>query len=176
MCGKKKTSIKISCVDIINQLKSYIIELTLRYQVRLYWQENYQYNMIIWRPEFKYWTRPFFFIALMLLRKDSPSRKIVGQSELFNIGMATYLREGKLRITTNCILLPKFTLFRNRSVEYIYEMPSISFQTFFVQAFEIVVDSWKFTVFLLYILWDDWQFLGFQLQMNSYSRNWNTSY
>ena len=33
---------------------------------------------------------------------------------------------------------------------------SISFQTFFVQAFRIVVDSWKFTMLLLYILWDDW--------------------
>ena len=27
---------------------------------------------------------------------------------------------------------------------------------FFVQAFKIVVDSWKFTMLLLYILWDDW--------------------
>ena len=27
---------------------------------------------------------------------------------------------------------------------------------FFVQAFEIVVDSWKFTMLLLYSLWDDW--------------------
>ena len=35
-------------------------------------------------------------------------------------------------------------------------MPSISFQTFFVQAFKIVVDFWKFTMLLLYILWDDW--------------------
>ena len=26
---------------------------------------------------------------------------------------------------------------------------------FFVQAFKIVVDSWKFTMLLLYILWDD---------------------
>ena len=33
---------------------------------------------------------------------------------------------------------------------------SISFQTFFVQAFKIVVDSWKFSILLLYILWDDW--------------------
>ena len=37
-----------------------------------------------------------------------------------------------------------------------YEVPSISFQTFFVQAFRIVVHSWKFTMLLLYILWDDW--------------------
>ena len=36
-----------------------------------------------------------------------------------------------------------------------YVGPSISFQTFFVQAFKIVVDSWKFTMLLLYILWDD---------------------
>ena len=33
---------------------------------------------------------------------------------------------------------------------------SISFQTIFVQEFEIVVDSWKFAILLLYILWDDW--------------------
>ena len=33
---------------------------------------------------------------------------------------------------------------------------SIGFQTFFVQALRIVVDSWKFTMSLLYILWDDW--------------------
>ena len=39
-----------------------------------------------------------------------------------------------------------------------YVVPSIGFQTFFffVQAFKIVVDSWKFSILLLYILWDDW--------------------
>ena len=30
------------------------------------------------------------------------------------------------------------------------------FPDFFVQVFKIVVDSWKFSLFLLYILWDDW--------------------
>ena len=34
-------------------------------------------------------------------------------------------------------------------------MHTISLQTFFVWAFKIVVDSWKFTMLLLYILWDD---------------------
>ena len=38
----------------------------------------------------------------------------------------------------------------------IYIVHSISSQTFFVQAFKIVVDSWKFSMLLLYILWDDW--------------------
>ena len=37
-----------------------------------------------------------------------------------------------------------------------YVVNSISFQTFFVQALKIVVDSWKFTMLLLCILWDDW--------------------
>ena len=37
-----------------------------------------------------------------------------------------------------------------------YEVHMISFQTFFVRAIKIVVDSWKFTMLLLYILWDDW--------------------
>ena len=35
-------------------------------------------------------------------------------------------------------------------------MHTISFQTFFVWAFRIVVGSWKFSMLLLYILWDDW--------------------
>ena len=30
------------------------------------------------------------------------------------------------------------------------------FPDFFVQALKIVKDSWKFTMLLLYILWDDW--------------------
>ena len=35
-------------------------------------------------------------------------------------------------------------------------MHTISFQTFFIWAFKIIVNSWKFTMLLLYILWDDW--------------------
>ena len=30
------------------------------------------------------------------------------------------------------------------------------FPDFFAEAFKIVVDSWKFSILLLYILWDDW--------------------
>ena len=30
------------------------------------------------------------------------------------------------------------------------------FPDFFLLVFKIVVDSWKFTMLLLYILWDDW--------------------
>ena len=37
-----------------------------------------------------------------------------------------------------------------------YEEHKIGFQTFFVWAFKIVVDGWKFSMLLLYILWDDW--------------------
>ena len=33
---------------------------------------------------------------------------------------------------------------------------SINFKNFFVQAFKLVVDSWKFSMLLLYILWQDW--------------------
>ena len=38
---------------------------------------------------------------------------------------------------------------------HIYVVHLISLQTFFVQAFKIVVDSRKFNMLLLYILWDD---------------------
>ena len=37
-----------------------------------------------------------------------------------------------------------------------YKLHTLSFQTFFEWAFKIVVDSWKFSILLLYILWDDW--------------------
>ena len=37
-----------------------------------------------------------------------------------------------------------------------YVVHSISFQTVLVQAFKIVIDSWKFNMLLLYISWDDW--------------------
>ena len=48
----------------------------------------------------------------------------------------------------------------NMDKKYIYK-PHIcgafnKFPDFFVQAFKIVVDSWKFSILLLYILWDDW--------------------
>ena len=36
------------------------------------------------------------------------------------------------------------------------EWHAISFQTFFVWAFRIVIDSWKVSMLLLYIWWDDW--------------------
>ena len=41
----------------------------------------------------------------------------------------------------------------------IYIVHSISFQTFFEGAFKIVIDSWKFSMVLLYILWDNWPIL-----------------
>ena len=38
----------------------------------------------------------------------------------------------------------------------IYVNHSIRFQNFFVQGFRIVIDSWKFSLLLLYILRDEW--------------------
>ena len=35
---------------------------------------------------------------------------------------------------------------------YIYVVPSVSFQTFFAQAFRIVIDLWKFTVIAIYLM------------------------
>ena len=50
------------------------------------------------------------------------------------------------------------------------------FPDFFIQAFKIVVDSWKFSIYCYtsYEMTD--QFLWFQVQINSYSRNSNTPY
>ena len=48
------------------------------------------------------------------------------------------------------------SLFFSLSYIYTYVGDSIGFQSCFVQAFKIVGDSWKFSMLLLYILWDDW--------------------
>ena len=58
----------------------------------------------------------------------------------------------------------RFTLFQASRQNSLYILNTIicirrafnKFPDFFVQTFKIVVDSWKFTILLLYILWDDW--------------------
>ena len=51
-------------------------------------------------------------------------------------------------------------------LQNLYEDRTISFQTFFVWAFEIVVDSWKCTMLLLYILWPIFMILGSNEQLH----------
>ena len=50
-------------------------------------------------------------------------------------------------------------MFNGISIHVGYSMPRCGafnkFPDFFVQAFKIVIDSWKFSMLLLYILWDD---------------------
>ena len=46
---------------------------------------------------------------------------------------------------------------RSWEILQLYLVASISFQTFFVQSFKIVIEFWKFSMLLLYILWDDWR-------------------
>ena len=41
-------------------------------------------------------------------------------------------------------------------LEFELRSPFNKFPCFFVLAFKISVDSWKFSMILLYILWDDW--------------------
>ena len=46
---------------------------------------------------------------------------------------------------------------RRVSFLHIYKRGTFNkFPIFFVQAFKIVVDSWKFTMLLIYILLEDW--------------------
>ena len=58
-------------------------------------------------------------------------------------------------ITIGIIVTFMFHSFFNSLASLSYEVHSISFQTCFVQAFKIVIDSWKFSMLLLSILWDD---------------------
>ena len=76
----------------------------------------------------------------------------------FRMDIITSIRRLE-RIKTKIWRQKMFILFYQICLEemlpkYIYEH---IFQTFFFsQAFEIVVDSWKFSMLLLYIVWDDW--------------------
>ena len=46
--------------------------------------------------------------------------------------------------------------YKTHTHTHTYEVHTISLQTFFVWAFKFFVDSWKFIILLLSILWDDW--------------------
>ena len=48
------------------------------------------------------------------------------------------------------------SLILNNPLRLIYEVNTISFQTFFVWAVKIVVNSWKLSMLLIYIWWDYW--------------------
>ena len=55
-----------------------------------------------------------------------------------------------------CLKVHKYGCNNSHVRMYVYAVHSISFQTFFVQAFKIVVDSGTFSLLLLYILWYQW--------------------
>ena len=75
--------------------------------------------------------------------------------------MLVFSSYGELYRTTNIIIQIRFP-FPNSAgpvfyrIHRAYVVYSISFQIFFVHVFKIVVDSLKFSMLLLYILWDDW--------------------
>ena len=58
-------------------------------------------------------------------------------------------------ITIGIIVTCMFHNFFNSRARSRYEVHTISLQTFFVWAFKICVNSWKFTMLLLYILLDN---------------------
>ena len=49
-----------------------------------------------------------------------------------------------------------YKIFVLANILSIYEVHTISFQTFFVWAFKTIVDSWKFSILLLYIIYMRW--------------------
>ena len=83
---------------------------------------------------------PFYYLPTLNLKKKKKKKKIKKKKK-------TEKERERERIFLHWTLI---------IIQAIYVVLSISFQTFFVQAFKIVIDSWKFTMLLLYILWDDW--------------------
>ena len=70
-----------------------------------------------------------------------------------------------INIELSTLLVPQYNLPWKNNVEKAFNMLLTwtirgAFNKFpdffFLQEFKIVVDSWKFSILLLYILWDDW--------------------
>ena len=55
-----------------------------------------------------------------------------------------------------CLMTSTFVSYLMSKSSLYKDSDGTSFQTFFVWAFKIVIDSWKFSILLLYILWHDW--------------------
>ena len=75
---------------------------------------------------------------------------IVLQKTPWNLGVAVYIPWIEY-----IYLIYIYSLLLLYIYIYIYGVFS-KFPDFFVQAFKIVIDSWKFIMLLQYILWDDW--------------------
>ena len=72
------------------------------------------------------------------LRKREKKRKRLPGLMVYQLSWVIYCQSNRIKITVIRGIFNKCPDF------------------FFVQAFRIVVDSWKFSMLLLYILWDDW--------------------
>ena len=117
----------------------------------------------------------FFLTFLNIKRRSHANVKIINRNE-WKAGFIRFLSFYQFyEVWFGWVLwhINSCRLFNGKSSLYTYIRGAFNrFPDFFVQAFKIDVDSWKFRMLLLYILWDDW----FQVQMNSYSSNWNTPY
>ena len=69
----------------------------------------------------------------------------------------------------------QINIINNNSSSYIYKDHTIGLQTFFVWAFKIVVDHWKFNMLLLYTVRDDWPVSNEQLQQQFDCHSWGIS-
>ena len=67
-------------------------------------------------------------------------------------GYQTYLYPINTIINTNWLVETQLLC----PLRITYEEQTIIFRTFFVRVFKTVVDSWKFIMLLLYIVWDEW--------------------
>ena len=81
------------------------------------------------------------------------SPQIFKSSSPFN---KTFVTLPKAQITIGLLLSCSTVFFCSLERSRNYVVHWISFQTFFVQAAKMVGDSWKFSMLLVYILWDDW--------------------
>ena len=104
--------------------------------------------------------RVYFPVVALLIKKGRRHRRKIYMNSRWLYSYFTQTSPSKNKdINYIFIYLGVFRCFSSGSIydpNYNYEVHTITFQTFFVWAFKIVVDSWKFTMLLLYILWDDW--------------------
>ena len=108
------------------------------------------------------WHSPLFLLKwqalLAQIQKNTPKHH---RYSLHTWQWGWYLLDGKL-----CQFSPIYNIMNFGQIILWFSLNSVSsvtyvvhfnkFPDFFVQAFKIVVDSWNFSMLLLYILWHDW--------------------
>ena len=113
----------------------------------------YRYPLIVTTSyQFHFWTNLLHSLIMWLIVS---SLSLHNRHLLFCCVLSNLALIWLVLMVLFCVAIRRDSVSLLRFPFLSYVVHSISFETFFVQVFKILVDSWKFSILLLYILWDD---------------------